>query len=108
MAFQTPKDRRSRSLLLSDVQNVPKEKTMYVSYELINVTEFGRFAKDNKDFLFLMFDLLMTLPIRLKTVGGISVICKTRLIYLPTSFSRLVNWLPIRIRKWLFIVLQQP
>jgi rhodanese-related sulfurtransferase len=43
-------------LLLSDGQNTPMKKTMYVSpvsYELLNVTEFGRFAKDNKDFLLL-------------------------------------------------------
>jgi len=43
-------------LLLSDGQIVPTKKTMYVSpvsYELLNVTEFGRFAKDNKDFLLL-------------------------------------------------------
>ncbi len=43
-------------LLLTDGQIVPMKKTMYVSpvsYDLINVTEFGRFAKDNKDFLLL-------------------------------------------------------
>jgi len=43
-------------LLLTDGQILPMKKTMYVSsvsYELINVTEFGRFAKDNKDFLLL-------------------------------------------------------
>ena len=43
-------------LLLTDGQVLPMKKTMYVSpvsYELINVTEFGRFAKDNKDFLLL-------------------------------------------------------
>jgi rhodanese-related sulfurtransferase len=43
-------------LLLSDGQIVPMKKNMYVSpvsYELINVTEFGRFAKDNKNFLIL-------------------------------------------------------
>jgi len=43
-------------LLLTDGQIVPMKKTMYVSpvsYQLINVTEFGRFAKDNKDYLLL-------------------------------------------------------
>jgi len=43
-------------LLLTDGQIIPMKKVMYVSpvsYELLNVTEFGRFAKDNKDFLLL-------------------------------------------------------
>jgi len=43
-------------LLLTDELIVPTKKSMYVSpvtYELINVTEFGRFAKANKEFLLL-------------------------------------------------------
>ena len=43
-------------LLLTDEQILPTKKTMYVSpvsYQLVNVTEFGRFAKDNKEYLLL-------------------------------------------------------